>query len=263
MIRFLTFTAAAALLAIQATGAEASNLISDGIEFDSGGPVEGEGPSTRFVSDTSDPQEEMSLTFLFHIDEGLAEQDVFYEREPGSGQVFRPTAATRGMDAPLFAPAEPVPHTPLQTENVGPWPRGKALGISLGEWFGARGDGRYRCENGTGHVDVRFTGLVPGGLYTMWHDFAIWPPTDPFIGFYDTPFGARDGSENAFRADGEGDAHFVRTITPCLQLSGEQLISELAIAWHSDGKTHGPIPGTFSTETHVQLYVPLPTRSGL
>lgn len=235
---------------------------SDHLNFDSGFAV---GPSESLVAPVAaaDPKEEMTFTFLFHIDEGLAEQDVFYERVPGSGDVFRPTAATRDMDAPLYAPAEAVPHAPLQTENIGPWPRGKSLGITLGEWFAAKGEGSYVCEDGTGHVDIRFTGLVPNGLYTMWHDFAIWPPTVPFIGFYDTPFGARDGSENAFTADPDGRSHFVRTITPCLQLSGEQLISELAIAWHSDGKTYGYTPGEFSTDTHVHLYVPLPTRAGL
>ncbi len=235
-------------------------------EFDSGGPV-GTNLLHANTGDTAaaafDAPEAMSLTFIFHIDEGLTEQDVFYERVPGSGEVYRPTGATREMDAPLYAPAVAVPHTPLQTENTGPWPRGEALGITLGDWFAASGQGDYVCEDGVGHVDIQFENLVPNGLYTMWHDFAIWPPTDPFIGFYDTPFGARDGSENAFVADAEGNAHFVRTITPCLQLSGEQLISELAIAWHSDGRTHGHVPGEFSTETHVQLYVPLPTRAGM
>ncbi|MEO0914959.1 MAG: hypothetical protein AAFY59_18580, partial [Pseudomonadota bacterium] len=153
--------------------------------------------------------------------------------------------------------------TPLQVDNTGPFPKGKPLGITLGDWFAARGEGTYVCENGTGKVDLRFVNLVPDGLYTLWHDFAVWPPTDPFLGFYDLPFGARDGSENAFVADASGAARVVREITPCLQLSGEQLISELAIAWHSDGKTHGSLPGTFSTETHVQLYVPLPRRAGL
>lgn len=222
--------------------------------------------STTFSSATEkvhDAPESMSLAFIFHIDEGLTEQDVFFEQAPGSGEVFRPTAATRDMKAPLFAPAVAVPHTPLQTENTGPWARGKPLGITLGDWFAAKGSGNYTCENGQGHVQVTFENLVPNGLYTMWHDFAVWPPTDPFKGFYDLPFGARDGSENAFRADADGNAVFDRRITPCLQLSGEQLISELAIAWHSDDKTWGPDTGEFSTNTHVHLYVPLPTRKGL
>ena len=68
-----------------------------------------------------DMDESMSLTFIFHIDEKLAEQDVFFEKVAGSGEVFRPTGATRNMDAPLYAPAEAVAHTPLQIENTGPW----------------------------------------------------------------------------------------------------------------------------------------------
>ncbi len=234
-------------------------------EYDSGGPVgpiEDE-PEANILMAAYDVQDTMSLTFIFHIDEGLTEQDVFFEKDPGSGEVYRPTAATRDMNAPLYAPADPVPHTPLQTENTGPWLTGKPLGITLGEWFAAKGEGTYQCKDGTGKVDIQFENLVPNGLYTMWHDFAVWPPTDPFKGFYDLPFGARDGSENAFTADADGRARFQRSITPCLQLTGEQLISELAIAWHSDGKTWGPDTGTFSTDTHVQLYVPLPKRSGL
>lgn len=215
------------------------------------------------LAEVYDPKDEMSLTFIFHIDEALTEQVVFYEQVPEAGEVFRSTKATRDMDASLFAPAVPVPHTPLQTDNTGPWPKGKPLGITLDEWFAAKGSGHYGCEDGNGTVDIRFENLVPGGFYTMWHDFAVWPPTDPFVGFYDLPLGARDGSENAFRADAEGNAVFQRMITPCLQLCGEQLVSELAIAWHSDGKNHDHLPGEFSTVTHVQMYLPLPKRSGL
>ena len=212
---------------------------------------------------TYEPTESMSLNFMFHIDEELTEQDVFFEKISGSNEVYRPTGATRNMQAPLFAPAVAVPHTPLQTDNVGPWKKGKPLGITLGQWFAAKGNGNYSCTDGVGKVDIQFENLVPDGLYTMWHDFAVWPPTDPFKGFYDLPFGARDGSENAFVADASGSAHFKRTIIPCLQLSGEHLISELAIAWHSDGKTYGSETGEFSTNTHVQIYVPLPKRTGI
>ena len=205
----------------------------------------------------------MDLTFIFHIDDGMAEQDVFMEREAGSGAVYRPTKATRDMTAPLFAPAEVVPHTPLQTDNIGPWKKGKPLGITLGQWFAAKGNGTYSCTNGKAHLKVTFANLVPNGVYTMWHDFFVWPPTKPFIGTYDLPLGARDGSENIFQADAGGDAVFERTFKPCLQLSGEQLLSELAIAWHSDDKTHGHDPGEFSTKTHVHLFVVLPQRAGI
>ena len=219
--------------------------------------------TSAFADSNYDAPVSMELSFIFHIDEELAEQDVFYEREAGSGEVFRPTQATRNMTAPLYAPANVVEHTPLQTDNIGPWQKGKALGITLGEWFAAEGHAQYTCTDGEGYIKATFQQLVPNGVYTLWHDFFVWPPTEPFIGTYDLPFGARDGSENTFTADAQGNAVFERTFKPCLQLSGEQLLAELAIAWHSDGKTYGHEPGVFSTNTHVQMYVGLPKRAGL
>ncbi len=212
---------------------------------------------------THSPKEEMSLNFVFHIDEEMAEQDVFYEKEPGSGQVWRPTAATRDMNTPLYAPSITVEHNFLDTTDTGPYPMGKPLGITLGDWFAGKGEGRYVCEAGEGKLELSFTSLVPNGVYTLWHDFIVWPPTDPFIGTYDLPFGARDGSENVFTTDEKGDARFDMDFAPCLQLSGEHLLSDLAIAWHSDGQTYGPLTGEFSTKTHVHLYVTLPKRSGV
>lgn len=255
---FIT-TAAIATLSI-ATAATAGM---DLVEYDSGGPLDDGGLYKLAAATYETPKENMSLNFVFHIDENMAEQDVFYEKEPGSGEVWRPTAATRVMSAPLYAPATPVEHNFLDTTDTGPYPKGTPLGITLGEWFGAKGEGNYACEGGKGQLDLTFTGLVPDGVYTLWHDFMVWPPTDPFIGTYDLPFGARDGSENVITADAEGNARFDMAFAPCLQLSGEHLLSDLALAWHSDGKTYGPLPGEFSTKTHVQIYVTLPKRSGV
>ena len=248
----------------------ASAAGADSIEEGSGGQLDDGFPEVQTAAVTAADgesyaasKEELSLSFIFHIDEEMAEQDVFYEKELGSGEVWRPTAATRDMSAPLYAPATPVAHNFLDTTDTGPYPKGKPLGITLGEWFAAKGEGRYACEDGQGEIDLRFTGLVPNGVYTLWHDFFVWPPTDPFIGTYDLPFGARDGSENVFTANADGKARIDMSFAPCLQLSGEHLLADLAIAWHSDSKTHGPLPGEFSTNTHVQMYVTLPKRSGV
>ena len=208
-----------------------------------------------------DPPVTLDLTFKFHIDDDIPEQDVFVERE--SGQVYRPTKGERDMSQPLYAPAAVVKHAPFEPEKVGPYPKGKALGVTLGEWLAAEGRATYTCVDGAGKLEATFTKLVPNGVYTFWHYFLAWPPTDPFLDSYDLPMGARDGSESVFRANADGSAMLVREFKPCLQLTGEHLMSGVAIAWHSDGQTYGAHPGEFSTDTHVQLYVDLPKRSGI
>ena len=127
----------------------------------------------------------------------------------------------------------------------------------------AQGEGRYRCEDGAGELRVEFAKLVPNGVYTMWHAFMAWPPTEPFIGTYDLPIGARDGSASVFVADARGNATLVRRFKPCLQLTGEHLAAELAVGWHSDRETSGPLPGEFATKSHIHMYTGLPKRSGL
>ncbi len=205
----------------------------------------------------------IDITFKYHIDDNLAEQDVFVQRTARSDVVYRPSVGERDMSLPLYAAAAPVKHQPFDENAVGPYDKGEALGITLGDWFQGEGKGTYTCVDSEGHLDVTFTNLVPNGTYTMWHYFLAWPPTDPFIGAYDLPIGARDGSEAVFHANAEGGAHVERIFKPCLQLTGEHLASGLAIAWHSDGKTYGPLPGEFAKNSHVQMYMDLPKRSGI
>lgn len=224
---------------------------------------------TAFVSADSDAAElldrpvQLDLVFKLHVDDSLAEQDIYIEREKGSGLIYRPTKAERNLNHPLYAAAGPVKHQPFEPDALGPWKKGKALGITLGEWLAAEGRGKYECKEGTGKVSVTFHKLVPNSVYTMWHDFMAWPPTQPFTGTYDLPIGARDGSDSVFRVDANGSARVERTVKPCLQLSGEHLVADLAIAWHSDGTTYGPTPGEFGEKTHVHMYLELPKRSGI
>ena len=206
---------------------------------------------------------DMTFSFKRHIDDELAEQDVFVEREPGSGKVYRPTKGDRDLSLPLYAAARPLDHNPFDEAANGPWPKGRSLGMTLGEWLDAKGEAQYSCKDGTGQLSVEFTGLVPEGVYTMWHFFMASPPTDPFIGTYDLPIGARDGTQSVFSADKAGTASYDVAFKPCLQLTGEHLFAGLAIAWHSDGKTYGAVPGEFATVSHVHLYAGLPKRSGI
>jgi hypothetical protein len=171
--------------------------------------------------------------FIYHIDADMAEQDAFVVREPGSGQMWRATKGDQDLSQPIYASYDPVPHDPMNPEAAGPYPKGPELPLTLGEWFGATGAGTYSCVDGTAEIDVSFTGLVPDGVYTMWHWFNADPPTDPFKAGFDIPVGSRDGSDSAFIADTEGNALFKRTMKPCLQLTGDSLAQRWPSIWCS------------------------------
>lgn len=204
----------------------------------------------------------IDLNFIYHIDADMAEQDVYVTRDDPA-KVWRASKADQDLAQPVFASARPVEHNPFDPAKNGPYDKGRALGLTLGDWFEAKGSGTYACEDGQAEMDVAFTGLVPGGVYTMWHWFAASPPTDPFNGTYDIPVGSRDGAQSVFTADEDGNAVYRRTFKPCLQLGGEHLDAGLGIAWHSDGKTYGHHVGDPGTVSHVQLFLVLPKRAGL
>jgi len=203
----------------------------------------------------------IELTLVDHITAGMIEQDVYVTASDGEGVVrVTPENAERYRNAPVFGTAEVVHHAPMNPLAIGPYPRGRALGPTLGEWLSARGEVTYTCSGGQGTVDASFRGLVPGGLYTMWYAFLPTPPTRPFATL-DLPLGARDGSQSVFTADEHGGAQFTRTFAPCLQLTGARRTAMLAVAWHSDDRTWGSYPGPFGQGTHIQVFAPLPSAA--
>jgi len=181
----------------------------------------------------------IDLAFVTHLDMDLPEQDVYIERERGSGEVYR------------------------VTKGVGPHARGEALGMTLGQWLRHQGSGSYSCTEGVGQLETSFSGLVPNGTYTMWHAFMAMPPTTPFSGTLDLPLGARDGSTSRFEADADGKAAFVHSFKPCLEMSDVWTTSMLAINYHSDGKTYRADPGQFGLNAHIPLFLMLPNREGI
>jgi hypothetical protein len=156
----------------------------------------------------------IDLVFIYHIDADIPEQDVFVVRELGSNEMWRATKGDQDLSQPIYASYDPVPHDPFNPEAVGPYPKGPELSLKLGEWFGATGAGTYSCIDGTATIDVSFTGLVPDGVYTMWHWFNADPPTEPFKEGFDIPVGSRDGTDSVFTADTEGSARFTRSMKP-------------------------------------------------
>ena len=202
----------------------------------------------------------IELAFNTHLDARLPEQDVFIERQPGSGDVYRVTIADYDLSAPLYKAAAPVPHNPFDAFAIGPYPKGEAFDMTLGDWLQHRGAGTYTCSNGEGRLDTNFSGLVENGVYTIWHAFTAIPATKPFSGYLDVPLGARDGSTSVFVADENGTASFRHRFKPCLQLSDAWTTSLLAINYHSDGRTYAGHPGDFGLNVHMPLFLVLPPR---
>ncbi|MEM1264493.1 MAG: hypothetical protein AAGI50_00585 [Pseudomonadota bacterium] len=205
----------------------------------------------------------VDLTFNLHVDDGNPEQDVFIKTDSTAREVWRPQPGHADLAAPIFASSEPQAHAPLDPTAIGPFPAGQPLGLTLGAWLAATGSGEYRCDGSQGHLEIEFAGLVPNGVYTLWHFFMVNGKTEPFIGSFDLPVGAFDGSQAAFSADADGNASYDQTFASCLQLSGEQLMAGLALNWHSDGQTYGMLPGDFGQNAHIQIYTALPTRPDL
>lgn len=85
------------------------------------------------VAEVAGKSEPLEITFAFHVDAGLAEQDVFIERETGTRLVYRVTSKDMDMTAPLFRTAHPLHHDPFDADAVGPYARGDALNLNLAE----------------------------------------------------------------------------------------------------------------------------------
>jgi hypothetical protein len=211
---------------------------------------------------TSSPDKPIELHFIDHLTGGMIEQDVFVEKSPGSGIVSRvlPDEKHTYENSPLFTTAEAQPHNPFNPHAAGPFRKGLPLNMTLNEWLRASGTAEYQCEGGWGTLTARFTHLVPNAVYTIWHFFMPAPVTEPFTGTLDIPLGERDGSQSVFVTDAAGNAKLDIRFERCLQLGENQLVSGLAIAYHSDQKTYDSDPGPFGEATHVHLFAMLPNQ---
>lgn len=204
------------------------------------------------------PPQVSTLQAFTHLGLGMAEQDVFIERIAGSGQVERVVPGEEGefMGLPIYAAAELVEHDLFGTGDkpLGPYASGAALGMTLGEWLAATGEGSYTVSGDRAQIDLTFEKLVPNGIYTAWCSRVSFPPN---IEVVDKACGADDGTENTFVADAEGNAHFELELA-ALPPSSPETVTTIAISYHSDGKTYGAYPGDFGLNSHVHLAAPIP-----
>ena len=170
------------------------------------------------------------------------------------------------MDFPAYTTKTSHHHVPFAPVGAGPFEKGKALGMTLGEWLAGTGTADYTCKGGAATIKIDFEKLVPNGIYTVWYFLA----GKPHMGCADCPFttidfpmGGGDGSQSVFTAGANGKATYQASFSPCLKLGDDLIFSGMALNYHSDGKTYGALPGDFGLNAHVPLVVMLPNRDGI
>jgi hypothetical protein len=187
-----------------------------------------------------------------NITKALSSRDSVYRAEKEQAE------DPENLEKAAYAAALPIEHDPfkLGKNPLGPFKKGKSLGFTLGEWLAASGSGIYKVEDGNAELELSFENLIPDSVYTVWCSRLTFPPNPEIV---DKPCGASDGSENEFKSDSEGNAEFNVELDP-LEQSSEETATVIALAYHSDGKTYGELPGDFGLNTHVQIFymVPVP-----
>lgn len=202
----------------------------------------------------------VDVKFANHIEANLPEQDVFIISKDDPTKVVRVEGATAKdatvLSQKVYASSETVAHDPfkLGSNPLGPYPKGQALGMTLEQWLGAKGSGTYTVDGDTANLDLTFDALVPNGVYTVWCSRLTFPPNPKVV---DRPCGAEDGTQNSFKAFANGGGEFKLTMKP-VEESTKETASVIALAYHSDGKTHGASPGDFGLNSHVQIFFLVP-----
>ena len=154
------------------------------------------------------------------------------------------------LDMPIYSSKDLVP-TDLQAPfEIGPFPKGEPLGLTLREYVAAGGRGTYTLQGRRALVDLTFYNLIPNGVYTLWCVMYTTIPAPETL--LEAPCGAPDGSENIFIADSEGNGR-ISLEMDAFPPSTPEGIYEFAIAYHSDGQTHGEVVGEYGKNVHIQL----------
>lgn len=125
--------------------------------------------------------------------------------------------------------------------------QGKALGFTLGRWFGARGTVNFDPSDKKPRIATAFAGLVPNGVYSLFEA--------TFAADGTTTFAPLDGAgtANTFTADAQGNGGML--LTAASQLTHANAI---VLVYHSDGSAHGTDRGVPGITAHHQLIYRLP-----
>lgn len=203
----------------------------------------------------------IDFQLVTHIQAGVPEQHVFVERNdilPDQVMRIEGNEATdpSNLSKMLYASATPSGSDPFKTkpDPLGPFPKGAALGFTLGQWLAATASGNYTVNGDSAELRLSAQKLVPNGVYTVWCSRITFPPN---FGAMHMPCGAPDGSQAHLNVDAQGNAMYSVTMAP-LPASTKETATVIALAYHSDDKTYGDKPGAFGQSSHVQLFYFMP-----
>jgi hypothetical protein len=125
--------------------------------------------------------------------------------------------------------------------------KGEALGFDLGDWLDAKGVVTITpAAHGTARISARFTGLRPGGSYSLFENHFDQQP----VGF--TPLDGA-GKANNFIAGKNGAAR-ISLVTPQMPTHANAVL----LVYHSDKTFHGDQRGEIGVTAHHQLIARLP-----
>ena len=165
-------------------------------------------------------------------------------------QVFVSDASSQAATGPQgiahvagYRPAFGVDDAAAPASNA----QGKALGITLGQWFGARGSVALSpSDGGNTSAALSFSGLIPRGRYSLFENHF----TSSGVTF--TPL---DGTAktNSFTASADGSAKLT-VLVPGAITHAEAIL----LVYHSDGVDHGMQRGEIGMNAHHQLIMRVP-----
>jgi hypothetical protein len=131
------------------------------------------------------------------------------------------------------------------------------LGVSLdttwGEFRRAKASSRMRCSGGRTDVRIRLNGLIPDGVYSIFHGTFQPDSVNPLCPNVERTLAlpSKDCHQEpdfaSFVADDQGEADFHGRIEGCL-LDATQVF--MHVVYHFDGHTYGAVPnrGEFFTQ---------------
>ncbi|MBN9086726.1 MAG: hypothetical protein J0J01_07450 [Reyranella sp.] len=117
----------------------------------------------------------------------------------------------------------------------------KPLGFDLKTWLAAKGVVTISEQTGKVRLDASFTGLKPGGTYSLFENHFDQKP----VGF--TPMDGT-GQSNSFVAQPDGSAR-VSLMPPHVPTHANAVL----LVYHSDSQAHGVERGRIGVDAHHQL----------